>query len=94
MNGSLRGVPVGREPIWLAPKLPTAVKGYRHELNPLDAHCGGEREIIAAPDWLGFARLVAVITTVCEVLTVGGAEYNPAASIEPVPAGLTAHLTA
>ena len=37
MNGSLRGVPVSREPIWLASKFPTAVKGYRHEIDPLDA---------------------------------------------------------
>ena len=31
MNGSLRGVPVSREPIWFAPKFPTAVKGPRRD---------------------------------------------------------------
>jgi len=53
MNGSLRGVPVGREPIWLAPKLPTAVKGYRHELNPLDAQVLTALSLAAAPSGTG-----------------------------------------
>ena len=32
--GALRGVPVSREPIiWLPSKLPTAIKGYRYEID-------------------------------------------------------------
>ena len=40
MYGALRGVPVSREPTWLPSKLLTAIKGYCHEIDPLDAQVG------------------------------------------------------
>jgi hypothetical protein len=53
MCGALRGVPVSREPIWLAPKLPTAVKGYRYEMDPLDAQVLSSLSLAAAPSGIG-----------------------------------------
>ena len=53
MWGTLRGVPVGREPIWLPSKLPTAIKGYRHEIDPLDAQVLSSLSLAAAPSGTG-----------------------------------------
>lgn len=60
MNGSLRGVPVSREPIWLAPKLPTAIKGYRHEIDPLDAQVLSSLSLAAAPSGTGELAISAL----------------------------------
>lgn len=60
MNGSLRGVPVGREPIWLVPKFPTAVKGYRHEIDPLDAQVLTSLSLAAAPSGTGELTISAL----------------------------------
>ena len=60
MSGSLRGVPVGREPIWLASKLPSAVKGYRHELDPLDAQVLTSLSLAAAPSGTGELTISAL----------------------------------
>jgi hypothetical protein len=50
--------------------------------------------IVAEADLLVSTSLVAVIVTVCCVAIADGAVYTPSASIEPVPAGLIAHVTA
>ena len=60
MNGSLRGVPVSREPIWLAPKFPTAIKGYRHEIDPLDAQVLSSLSLAAAPSGTGELTISAL----------------------------------
>ena len=44
---------MGREPIWLAPKFPTAIKGYRHEIDPLDAQVLSSLSLTAAPSGTG-----------------------------------------
>jgi hypothetical protein len=53
MGGSLRGVPIGCEPIWLASKLPTAVRQYRHPIDPLDAQVLTALSLAAAPSGTG-----------------------------------------
>lgn len=53
MYGSLRGVPIGREPIWLPSKFATDVRGYRHEINPLDAQVLSSLSLAAAPSGTG-----------------------------------------
>jgi hypothetical protein len=58
--GTLRGVPVSREPIWLASKLPTAVKGYRHEIDPLDAQVLSSLSLAAAPSGTGELTISAL----------------------------------
>ena len=60
MYGSLRGVPVGREPIWLASKLPTAFKGYRYEIDPLDAQVLNSLSLAAAPSGTGELTISAL----------------------------------
>src|SRR5208337_1610200 len=60
MNGSLRGVPVSREPIWLAPKFPTAIKGYRYEIDPLDAQVLSSLSLAAAPSGTGELTISAL----------------------------------
>ena len=60
MNGSLRGVPVGREPVWLASKLPSAIKGYRHEIDPLDAQVLTSLSLAAAPSGTGELTISAL----------------------------------
>lgn len=60
MKGSLRGVPVGREPIWLAPKFPAAVKGYRYEIDPLDAQVLTSLSLAAAPSGTGELTISAL----------------------------------
>ena len=60
MNGSLRGVPVSCEPIWLPPKLPTAVKGYRYEIDPLDAQVLSSLSLAAAPSGTGELTISAL----------------------------------
>ena len=39
--------------------------------------------MVAVADFVGSATLVAVTVTVCEVVMIGGAVYNPAALIVP-----------
>jgi hypothetical protein len=53
MYGALRGVPVSRGPIWLRSKLPTAIKGYRYEIDPLDAQVLTSLSLAAAPSGTG-----------------------------------------
>jgi len=60
MYGSLRGVPVSREPIWLTPKLPTAVKGYCYEIDPLDAQVLSSLLLAAAPSGTGELTISAL----------------------------------
>ena len=60
MYGALRGVPVSREPIWLAPKFPTAVMGYRHEIDPLDAQVLTALSLAAAPSGTGELTISAL----------------------------------
>ena len=44
---------------------------------------GATRLTVAVADFVGSATLVAVTVTVCEVVTIAGAVYNPAALIVP-----------
>ncbi len=60
MDGALRGVPVSREPIWLASKLPTAIKGYRYEIDPLDAQVLSSLSLAAAPSGTGELTISAL----------------------------------
>jgi hypothetical protein len=60
MYGSLRGVPVSCEPIWLTPKLPSAVRGYRYEINPLDAQVLSSLSLAAAPSGTGELAISAL----------------------------------
>jgi len=60
MYGALRGVPVSREPIWLPSKLPTAVKGYRYEIDPLDAQVLSSLSLAAAPSGTGELTISAL----------------------------------
>ena len=60
MFGSLRGVPVSREPIWLPSKLPTAIKGYRYEIDPLDAQVLSSLSLAAAPSGTGELTISAL----------------------------------
>jgi hypothetical protein len=60
MYGALRGVPVSREPIWLPSKLPTAIKGYRHEIDPLDAQVLTGLSLAAAPSGTGELTISAL----------------------------------
>jgi hypothetical protein len=60
MYGALRGVPVSREPIWLPSKLPTAIKGYRHEIDPLDAQVLSSLSLAAAPSGTGELTISAL----------------------------------
>ncbi len=60
MDGALRGVPVSREPIWLASKLPTAIKGYRQEIDPLDAQVLSSLSLAAAPSGTGELTISAL----------------------------------
>ena len=60
MYGALRGVPVGREPIWLASKLPTGIKGYRYEIDPLDAQVLSSLSLAAAPAGTGELTISAL----------------------------------
>ena len=60
MYGALRGVPVSREPIWLASKLPTAIKGYRYEIDPLDAQVLSSLSLAAAPSGTGELTISAL----------------------------------
>ena len=60
MDGALRGVPVSREPIWLPSKLPTAIKGYRHEIDPLDAQVLSSLSLAAAPSGTGELTISAL----------------------------------
>jgi hypothetical protein len=60
MYGALRGVPVSREPIWLPSKLPTAIKGYRYEIDPLDAQVLSSLSLAAAPSGSGELTISAL----------------------------------
>jgi hypothetical protein len=60
MYGALRGVPVSREPIWLPSKLPTAIKGYRYEIDPLDAQVLTSLSLAVAPSGTGELTISAL----------------------------------
>ena len=49
-----------REPIWLPSKLPTAIKGYRHEIDPLDAQVLSSLSLAAAPSGTGELTISAL----------------------------------
>src|ERR1700684_1707677 len=60
MFGSLRGVPVGCEPTWLPPKMPTAVTGCRFEISPRDAQVLTSLSLAAAPSGTGELTISAL----------------------------------
>ena len=60
MYGTLRGVPVSREPIWLPSKLPTANTGNRYEIDPLDAQVLSSLSLAAAPSGTGELTISAL----------------------------------
>lgn len=60
MYGALRGVPVSLKPIWLPSKLPTAIKGYRYEIDPLDAQVLSSLSLAAAPSATGELTISAL----------------------------------
>ena len=76
MYGSLRGVPVSREPIWLASKLPTAIKGYRYEIDPLDAQVLTSLSLAAAPSGTG-ELTVSALAFAAGVVTFTAASGQP-----------------
>jgi len=53
MDGSLRGVPVSAEPVWLAPKLPVDVRHYQRVIDPVDAALLTGLSLAAAPSGSG-----------------------------------------
>jgi hypothetical protein len=55
---------------------------------------GGSRVTTAEANFVGSAWLVAVTVTFWAAEMAPGAVYNPAALIEPAPAGLIDHVTA
>ena len=56
---------------------------------------GGSSVMVAVPSAVLLAALVAVTVTVCAVVTVAGAVYNPPLLTVPAPvAGLIVHVTA
>ena len=60
MRGSLRGVPVGVEPVWLEPKLAGAIKPYRYEISPLDQQLLTGLTLAAAPSGTGELAISAL----------------------------------
>ena len=76
MYGALRGVPVSREPIWLPPKLPTAVQGYRHEIDPLDAQVLSSLSLAAAPSGTG-ELTISALTFAAGIVTFTAAAGQP-----------------
>lgn len=60
MDGSCRGVPIGVAPIWLAPKLPAAVRQYRYEISLLDAQVLTGLQLAAAPSGTGELAISAL----------------------------------
>ncbi len=48
------------EPIWLPSKLPTAIKGYRYEIDPLDAQVLSSLSLAAAPSGTGELTISAL----------------------------------
>ena len=76
MYGSLRGVPVSREPMWLASKLPTAIKGYRYEIDPLDAQVLTSLSLAAAPSGTG-ELTVSALAFAAGVVTFTAASGQP-----------------
>ena len=60
MNGSLRGVPVGTQPIWLPQKFPAAVSLCRYEISPLDAQLLTGLSLAAAPSGTGELAISAL----------------------------------
>ena len=53
---------------------------------------GGLKVIVALPDLLGSAALVAVTTTICSLVMLVGAVYRPSDEIDPID-GLRLHVT-
>jgi hypothetical protein len=53
MDGSLRGVPVGVDPVWLEPKLPATTRLYQHRISPLDEQVLTGLTLAAAPSGTG-----------------------------------------
>jgi len=76
MYGTLRGVPVSREPIWLPSKLPTAIKGYRYEIDPLDAQVLGSLSLSAAPSGTG-ELAISALAFAAEIVTFTAAGGQP-----------------
>lgn len=60
MYGSLRGIPVSIEPVWLAPKLPAAVRPYCLPVRPLDAQLLTGLTLAAAPSGTGELAISAL----------------------------------
>ena len=61
MDGSLRGVPVGTQPIWLDPKFPAAVALCRYEIGRLDAQLLTGLSLAAAPSGTGELAISALV---------------------------------
>ena len=60
MWGSLRGVPVVVDPVWLDPKLPAAITPYRFCISPLDALVLTGLTLSAAPSGTGELVITAL----------------------------------
>jgi hypothetical protein len=60
MSGSLRGVPVLRDPIWLRPKLPAEIVAYQVAIVPSDAAVLANLSAAAAPSGTGELAVEAV----------------------------------
>ena len=60
MDGSLRGVPAGTQPIWLDPKFPAAVALCRYEISRLDAQILTGLSLSAAPSGTGELAISAL----------------------------------
>ena len=61
MDGSLRGVPVGTQPIWLDPKFPAGVALCRYEISRLDAQLLTGLSLAAAPSGTGELTISALV---------------------------------
>jgi len=76
MYGTLRGVPVSREPIWLPSKLSTAIKGYRYEIDPLDAQVLSSLSLAAAPSGTG-ELMISALAFAAGIVTFTAAAGQP-----------------
>jgi hypothetical protein len=60
MDGTLRGHPARIEPRWLEPKLPAAIKPYRHGISDVDAALLTGLSLAAAPSGTGELTISAL----------------------------------
>jgi len=60
IEGSLRGVPFGIEPIWLDTKLPGMVRQYRHRISRLDEQVLTGLSLACAPSGTGELAISAL----------------------------------